>query len=136
MRIQTWPPSFRQRTFSILMVSVVAAGYRRWLPRPWQMTIRDYMVMVAVSAAGLVLSGFPTPMILFITLFALAVYTCLNLTGHGFSLADITTLLAIILLTAAIMLPAMERTRIGTLGKSFFPIAVPARYTVLLFGPE
>jgi hypothetical protein len=34
------------------------------------------------------------------------------------------------------MLPAMERARNRTLGKSFFPFAVPARYISLLFGSD
>jgi hypothetical protein len=37
----TWPPSLRQRTFSILMVIMVSTGYRRWLCRPWQWSLRD-----------------------------------------------------------------------------------------------
>ena len=48
MWLQTWPLSFRQRTFSFLMVILAATGYRRWLSRPWQWSLRDYMVVVAV----------------------------------------------------------------------------------------
>ena len=132
--VRTCPLSFRQRAFSSLMVVVAATGYRRWLSRPWQWCLKDYMVLVAVSAAGLALSRFPPPMILFITIFAGAVHACFRLTRFGFTLADITTLLAIILLTAAVVLPAMERTRIRTLGRSIFPFAVPARYISLLYG--
>ena len=69
-------------------------------------------------------------MIVYFTLLAGAVFICLSLAGRGFTLADITTLLAIILLTAAIILPAMERTRNRTLGKSFFPFAIPASRSV------
>jgi hypothetical protein len=134
--LQVWPPSFRQRTFSILMVILAATGYRRWLSRPWQWSLRDYMVIVAVCAAWLALSGSPTPMIVYFTILVGAVFTCLTLARHGFKLTDITTLLAIILLTAAIMLPAMERTRNRTLGKSFFPFTVPARYVTLLYGSD
>jgi hypothetical protein len=134
--LQTWPPSFRQRTFSILMMILAASGYRRWLSRPWQWSLRDYMVVVAVCAAGLVLSGSPPPMIVFFTTLAGAVYACLSLGRHGFKLVDIATLLAIILLTAAIVLPAMERTRSRTLGKRFFPSVVPARYLTLFYGSE
>jgi hypothetical protein len=136
MGLKTWPPTFRQRTFSILMVILAATGYRRWLSRPWQWSLRDYMVLVALCAAWLVLSNSPTPMIVFITIFAGAVLACFSLTRHGFTLTDITTLFAIILLTAAIMLPAMQETRNRTLGKKFFPFAVPARYIMLLSGSE
>jgi hypothetical protein len=128
----TWPPSLRQRTFSILMVIIVSTGYRRWLCRPWQWSLRDYMVIVAVSAAGLVLSGFPTIIIIFFTTGAAAIYICLSLARHGFRLADIATLLAIILVTAAFMLPALEQTRSRALGKRFYQSLIPARYMTLL----
>jgi hypothetical protein len=116
------------------MALLAAVGYRRWLSRPWQWSLRDYMVIVAVCSAGLLVSRSPTPMIVFFTGFAGAVLACLILARHGLKLADIMTLLAIFLLTAAILLPAMERTRNRTLGKSFFPFAVPARYVTLFSG--
>jgi hypothetical protein len=134
MNHQTWAPSFRQRTLSILMVILAVTGYRRWLSRPWQWSLRDYALIVAVCAAGLILRSSPPPTIVFLTILAVAVYACLSLARHGFRFVDVTTLLAIILITAAIMLPAMERTRSRTLGKRFFPFAVPARYFTLLSG--
>ena len=118
------------------MVILAATGYRRWLSRPWQWSLRDYLVVVAVCAALLMLSGAPTPMIVFFTILAGAVHACLSLARHGFRLIDISTLLVIILLTAALVLPAMERTRNRTLGNSFFPFAVPARYILLMSGSE
>ena len=131
-----WLPSYRQRTLSILMVILAATGYRRWLSRPWQWSLRDYMVIVAVCSAGLLVSRSPMPMIVFFTTLAGSILACLSLARYGFKLADITMVLAIILLTAAVMLPAMERTRNRTLGKSFFPFAVPARYITLFSGSE
>jgi hypothetical protein len=131
-----WLPSYRQRTLSILMAILAATGYRRWLSRPWQWSLRDYMVIVAVCSAGLLVSRSPMPMIVFFTTLAGAVFACLSLARYGFKLADITMLLAIILLTAAVILPAMERTRNHTLGKSLFPFAVPARYITLFSGSE
>jgi hypothetical protein len=92
------------------------------------------MIIVAVCATGLVLAGFPAPMIVFFSILAGAVLVSLSLARHGFKLADVASLLAIILLTAAILLPAMDRTRYRTLGKRFFPFAVPARYVTLLHG--
>lgn len=136
MSQQCWPRSLRRRSLSVLMGMVTATGYRRWLSRPWQWSLRDYVVLVAVCAAVLMLLGIPTPMVVFVTILAGAVHACLSLARHGFKLIDITCLLAIILLTAAILLPAMERTRNQTSGKRFFPIAVPARYSALLFGSE
>ena len=134
MRRKTWPPSSRQRAFSIVMVIFAATGYRRWLYRPWQWSLKDYVVIVAVCSVGLLVSRFPAPMILYFTLLACAILACLSLARHGFKLADVTTALIIILLTAAIILPAMERTRNRTLGKSLFPFAIPARYVTLLSG--
>jgi hypothetical protein len=131
-----WLRSSRQRALSSLMVILVATGYRRWLSRPWQWSLRDYMVIVAVCSAGLLVFRSPMPMIVFFTTLAGAVLACLSLARYGFKLADITMLLAIILLTAAVILPAMERTRNHTLGKSFFPFAVPARYITLFSGSE
>jgi hypothetical protein len=131
-----WRPSYRQRTLSILMVTLASTGHRRWLSRPWQWSLRDYMVVVAFCSAGLLVSRCPMPMIVFFTTLAGAVLACLILARHGFQLADITMLLVIILLTAAVILPAMERTRNRTLGKSFFPFAVPAKYITLFSGSE
>jgi hypothetical protein len=79
------------------------------------------MAIVAVCSAGLLVLRSPTAMIVFFTIFAGAVFICLSLGRHGFKFADITTLLVIILLTAAIVLPAMWRTGNRTLGKSLFP---------------
>jgi hypothetical protein len=134
MRHGIWLSSPRQRTLSIFMAILALTGYRRWLSRPWQWSLRDYMVIVVVCSAGLLVSRSPMPMVVFFTTLAGAVLACLGLARHGFKLADITALLAIILLTAAIILPAMERTRNRTLGKSFFPFAVPARYITLFSG--
>ncbi|MDR3619260.1 MAG: hypothetical protein P4L85_07915 [Paludisphaera borealis] len=136
MRHEAWAPTSRQRTLSIFMVILAAMGYRRWLSRPWQWSLKDYMVIVAICSAGLLVCRCPTPMIVFFTALAGAVFACLSLARHGFKLADVTTLMAIILLTAAILLPAMERTRNRTLGKSCFPFAVPSRYITLLYGSE
>jgi hypothetical protein len=136
MRHEIWLPFSRQRMFSILMVILASTGYRRWLSRPWQWSLRDYLVIVAVCSAGLLVSRSPMPMIVFFTILSGAVFTCLSLGRHGFKLADITTLLTIILLTAAIILSAMERTGNRTLGKSIFPFAVPAKYINLFSGSE
>jgi hypothetical protein len=75
-------------------------------------------------------------MIAFFAILAGAVYACLSLARHGVRFTDIATLMAIILLAAAIILPAMEWTRNRTLRKRWFPFAVPARYIVLLSGSE
>ncbi len=118
------------------MAILVSTGYRRWLSRPWQWSLRDYVYIVALCAAGLTLYGTPISMMIFFTVLGGAVYTCISLARHGFKLSDIATLLAIVLLTAAIILPAMERTRNRTLGARFFPSLVPTRYITLLYGSE
>jgi hypothetical protein len=94
------------------------------------------MVVVALCAAGLMLRGSPTVAIICLTVLGAAVYTCFGLARHGFKLAEIATLLAIIVLIAAFMLPVMERTRRSTLGKQSFPSVVPAWYESLLSGSE
>ena len=136
MSKRIWLPSNRQQTLSILMLILAATGFRRWLSRPWQWALRDYNAVVAVCAVGLLVLRCPTPMIVFFTTLAGAVFLCMRLPRHGFKPADVAMLLAIILLTAAFMLPAMERTRKRTLGKSFFPFAVPARYITLFSGSK
>jgi hypothetical protein len=73
-------------------------------------------------------------MIVFSCVLAGAVFVSLRLARHGFRLPDVASLLVIIMLTTAILLPAMERTKDRTLGKRFFPFAVPARYIALLYG--
>ena len=116
------------------MVILAGTGYRKWLARPWQWSLRDYMIVVAVCALALVLSGYPTLIIIFFTTIAGAIFICLSLARHGFKLADIVTLMAMILLTAAFMLPPLEHTRGRTLGKAFFRSLIPARYMSLFSG--
>jgi hypothetical protein len=94
------------------------------------------MIVVGVCAAGLSLWGLPTSVITFFTVLGATILTALRLARHGFKLVDIATLLAIILLTAAIVLSAMDRTRTGTIGKGFFPSGVPARYMPLFSNSE
>jgi hypothetical protein len=130
------PLSFRRRTPAFLMILIAAMGYRRWLSRPWQWTIRDCMIAISGCAAGLVLLSFPPPMAVFLLVLALAVFVSLRLPRHGFPLADVAVLLALILVTAVLLLPAMERTRDRTFGKRFFPLAVPQKYVTLLYGSD
>jgi hypothetical protein len=94
------------------------------------------MIVVAVCSAGLLVSRSPMAMIIFFTTLGGAVLACLSLARFGFKLVDVTVVLAIILLTAAVILPAMERTRNRTFGKSLFPFTVPARYVALFSGSE
>ncbi len=94
------------------------------------------MATVAGCSAGLLVFRSPVAMIIFFAILAGAIFICLSFGRHGFTLADITTLLAIILLTAAIILPAMARTGRRTLGKSLFPFAVPAKYIDVFSSPK
>jgi hypothetical protein len=57
---------------------------------------------------------------------------CLSPARHGVRLASIATLLAIILVTAAFMPPALEQTRSRALGKRFYQSMIPATYMTLL----
>lgn len=132
MRHETWPPGFWQRMPSLLMAALAAVGYRRWLSRPWQWPLRDYMIIVAACSAGLLVSRSPAPLSIFFTVLAGAVLACFILARHGFRFADVTVLLAIILITAAVILPAMERARNRTLGRTWFTFAVPTWYSTLL----
>jgi hypothetical protein len=119
-----------------LQILIAAMGCRRWLSRPWQVTLGHYMVLVAVSATGLVVFNWPRPMAIFLLTLALALFGCLRLRWHGFRIADIVTLLAIMLVAVAILLPAMRETRDRTAGKRFFPFAVPQQYVELLYGRD
>ena len=133
---RSWPIGRSEKTRSIFMVILLFSGYRRWLSRPWQWSLRDYMVTVAVCAGALSLAGSPIPVMLFLTSLAVAVYFCLNLARHDAKFVDIVTLLAIILITAAFLLPAMQQTRNQTMGNRYFPSIVPARYLALLAGSD
>ena len=97
MSRRPWPPSLRQRTHSALMLILASTGYRKWLSRPWQWSLRDYMIVVAICSAALALSGYPAIMIIFFTAVTGAIYICLSLAGHGFKITDVITLLAMIL---------------------------------------
>jgi hypothetical protein len=116
------------------MSILVWSGFRRWLSRPWQCSLRNYLVIVAICAAGLWLWGFPTPLMILLATLGCAIFVVLRLPRHGFKLTDVATLLAIILLTAAIVLHAMDRTRNRAAGKRFSPSIVPARLIILIAG--
>jgi hypothetical protein len=55
---------------------------------------------------------------------------------NGFRLADVTILLAIILLASMLLLPEMVRIRERTAGGRFFPRLIPERYTALVLGEQ
>jgi hypothetical protein len=128
--------SLPERTSVFIMVLALAAGYRRWLSRPWQLSLRDYLATIALCAGALSLPAMPTSLVIVLTIVAASVLITLRLAQFGFRLADVLTMLAIILLTAAFLLPAMEQMRAQTLGKRSFPPVVPARYLSLFSGPE
>jgi hypothetical protein len=134
MSRRTWPPSLRQQTLLILMLIIAATGYRRWLFRPWQWSLKDYMIVVAICSAGMALSGYPAIMIIFFTALTGAIYICLSLARHGLKITDTITLLAMILLAAAFVLPKIEQTRNRTLGKQFLRSFIPERYITLFSG--
>lgn len=131
-----WPPWARRSPSAAFMMIVAATGYRRWLSRPGQWTLRDHTAVVIGCAAALAVSRLPSPMIVFVSVLAGAVLLSLSLARHGFRLIDVAALVAIVLLCAAILLPAMERTRQRTLGKRLFPSAVPAHYRHLVDGTD
>src|SRR5262245_36266912 len=119
-----WTRSSACRAHSIAMSILVWAGFRRWLSRPWQCSLRDYLLIVATCAAGLWLWGFPMPLMIFFATLSGAIFVALRLARHGFKLTDIATLLAIILLTASFVLLAMDRTRTRPAKKPFIPPAI------------
>jgi hypothetical protein len=134
MSRDAYPRSRSRQAQSIAMSILVWSGFRRWLSRPWQCSLRDYLVIVATCAAGLWLWGFPTPLMILLATLGGAIFVALRLPRHGFKLTDVATLLAIILLTAAIVLQAMEQAKNGTAGKPPFPSIVPARLIILIAG--
>jgi hypothetical protein len=118
-----------------LMIVVAAAGYRRWLAHPWQWTLGHLMIVVAASAAGLALWRASASTIVLVSSLAIVVLGTLLLARSGFTLVDIATVLAIVLLTASLMLPAMQRMRALTLGRRTFPMTVSGALSSLLHWP-
>jgi hypothetical protein len=127
MRREAESPFLRQPMLSILTVILTAVGYRRWLSHPWQWSLKDYMIVVAACSAVFLACLCPAPMIAYLAVLAVAVAACLSLPRHGFRFVDLATVLAILLLTAALVLPAMERAWVRSLGKSYFPFSTPRR---------
>lgn len=117
-----------------LALAVTAATCRRRLLHPGQATIRGYAALVAAYAMGLPLAGAPAPMVAFVAVATVAVFVCLKLPGHGARLADVATLLTLVLLIAAFLLPQIERTRDRTAGRRYFPSMIPGRFTALVRG--
>lgn len=129
-------PVSGRRVPSRLPILIAAMGYRRWLFHPWQMTLGHCMVIVAWAGTILVLLKLPQPMVIFLLVLASAVFGSFRLRWHGFRLADMGMLLAIIILTAAVLLPAMIVTRHRTAGKRVFPFAVPQHCVERFYGRE
>lgn len=44
------PSSLRERIHASVMMLLLLTGYRRWLLRPWQWLLRDYLVTVGLCA--------------------------------------------------------------------------------------
>jgi len=82
------------------------------------------------------MGGFPSPMIAFIAANALVVLATLRLPRHGFRLADVVTVLAILFVASILLLPEMERTRYRTAGGRYFPRLIPARFVALVEGEQ
>jgi hypothetical protein len=76
------------------------------------------------------------PAIIFFLTMGAAIFVALRLPRHGSKLTDVATLLAIILLSAALVLLAIDQTRRRTAGKQFIPSIVPARIIILIAGDE
>jgi hypothetical protein len=125
--------NFRLRS---LMLILTTAFNRRWLLHPGQVTLKAYVGFVAIVAAGLIVSGFPPPMIAFVLTLALAMLTTLRLGRFGFTRSDVATLLAILFVGTMILLPEMELTRFRTAGGRYFPRPVPARFMALFQGEQ
>ena len=116
------------------LLLLAGLGFRRWLAHPWQLTFCHYMVGIACCASGLVLLSCPRPMAAFLVVVTFALFASLRLQQFGYRLVDILTLLAILLMTIAVLLPEMVATHDRTAGKRYFPFAVPQRYIELLYG--
>ncbi len=133
MRRGVESPFVRQPMLSILTVILTAVGYRRWLSHPWRWSLKDHMIVVAACSAVLLVCRCPAPMIVYFLVLSAAVVACLSLPRHGFRFIDVATALLILLLTAALLLPAMEKAGVRSLGKSYFPFSAPRRFVDLLF---
>jgi hypothetical protein len=118
-----------------LMIVVAAAGYRRWLAHPWQWTLGHLTIIVGASAVGLALWRASAPTIVLVSSLAIVALGTLLLARSGFTLVDIATVLAIVLFTASLMFPAMQRTRALTLGRRTLPVTVPGGVGFLLRWP-
>lgn len=112
------------RSQPLLLTIAVFPGSGRWLARGWQWTIADQVLLVGVCGIALVLWTWPPPMILVAVALAASVFVSLRLPRHGFTLIDVAILLALILLTTAFLLPAMDRTRTLAMGQRFIPSSV------------
>lgn len=119
-----------------LLIALAALGFRGWIARPSQFTIRGYGVLVASAAAVLIVARFPGPMIGFVAGFGLVIIGLRALPRHGFRSADVAVCWAIALVAAMLLLPEMVRVRERTAGGRFFPRVVPARFMALVRGEQ
>ncbi|MHC5538239.1 hypothetical protein ACYOEI_08420 [Singulisphaera rosea] len=118
-----------------LLVFASALGFRRWLTAPWQWTLGGYTLTTAVCALGLSLQRVPASTAFVVSALLVAVVGTLLLSRHGLRIVDLVVALMIIVLTAAMLFPAMENTRMRTMGRRTLPLRMPARYAELLYGP-
>jgi hypothetical protein len=129
-------PGGRGRLVALGLLAAATMDARRWIVRPWQWTLGNQAVLVFACALGLALAPSPGPVVAFVAAFVIALFLISKLPRQGARPVDVATLLAILLLGAAILLPAMHQVGARTLGKQFLPFAVPARYVSMLLGPR
>jgi hypothetical protein len=105
-----------------------------WPPRPVQWTLGRLLIVIALTALGLGLIRLSVAtrwVLLFSTGLALGPRF---LARKGYTLTDIFTVLAIVLLVTVFLLPAMVQARFQSAGRRTIPIRVPADFYTFLFG--
>jgi hypothetical protein len=98
---------------------------RHWLPPRSQWNLGHLMSAVAACAAALGLARLSGSALMLLALGACLVFGPIFLARKGFSLVDIATVLAIVLLALCFLLPTMAQIRYRSAGQRIFPIPIP-----------
>jgi prepilin-type N-terminal cleavage/methylation domain-containing protein len=82
-------------------------------------------LLTALVAFGLWLTRFPVSWVVAGAFLAAVIVGPYVLARKGYTLVEVAIVLAILLLAAGLLVPAMQRTRFRTLGRRTIPVVMP-----------
>jgi hypothetical protein len=98
--------------------------------------LRHFGIIVGLTAAGLALARLPASWVVLAASLTALIAGPFLLARKGYRLLEIVVVVAVVLLAACLLLPAMHRTRVRTLGRRTVPVVMPDSVRRFLDGFE